>query len=298
MHISSYATVYALGHKAILDIFSSSVVVQEKIDGSQFSMARTESGELVCRSKSAEIQIDEPEKMFKNAVDTAKSLDLRPGWVYRCEYLSKPKHNTLAYDRTPNKYLIVFDIDTGTESYVSQGGLALECERLGLEYVPLFYEGKITGMADLDTFLDQVSVLGGSKIEGVVVKNYDQFTPEKKVAMGKFVSERFKEIHNADWKERNPSTKDIVTRIVDKYRSEARWEKAIQHLRDAGSLTESPKDIGALIKAVPEDILTECADEIMEALFTHIWPDIRRGVTRGLPEWYKRKLAETSFPTG
>ena len=35
--LTSYPKVYQLGHKAVLDIFSGPVVIQEKIDGSQFS---------------------------------------------------------------------------------------------------------------------------------------------------------------------------------------------------------------------------------------------------------------------
>jgi hypothetical protein len=57
----------------------------------------------------------------------------------------------------------------------------------------------------------------------------------------------------------------------------------------------SPKDIGLLVKEVPKDIRDECEDEIKEILFSHFWSKISRGVIRGLPEWYKKKLAEESF---
>lgn len=293
-HIYSYPTVYALGHSAIKDIFSGPVLVEEKIDGSQFSMAILD-GALVCRSKGKDLVLDAPEQMFAAPVETARSLVLHPEWIYRCEFLSKPKHNTLAYSRVPSRGLIVYDIGTGLETYMAASEKMEEAARLGLETVPLMHHGTVSGMADLDAFLERDSILGGTKVEGVVVKNYGLFTPEKKVAMGKYVSERFKEVHSADWAARNPGRADIIQGLIEKYRTDARWEKAVQHLRDGGTLDNSPRDIGALIKEVPTDVRKECEEEIKNALFAYAWPTIQRGVIRGLPEWYKRRLAESAF---
>lgn len=34
----------------------------------------------------------------------------------------------------------------------------------------------------------------------------------------------------------------------------------------------------------------ECKDEIVERLFAYAWPKIMKGITRGLPEWYKTQI--------
>lgn len=57
----------------------------------------------------------------------------------------------------------------------------------------------------------------------------------------------------------------------------------------------SPRDIGALMKEIPADIEKECRDEILEALWEWAWPKIRRGVIRGVPEWYKELLLKQAF---
>jgi hypothetical protein len=114
--------------------------------------------------------------------------------------------------------------------------------------------------------------------------------------MGKYVSEKFKEVANKDWKDRNPTGKDIIELITEKYRTPARWNKAIVHMKEECTYSGTPADIGTLIKMIPEDILKECKDEIMDALFAHFWQFIRRGVTRGFPEYYKEELAKTAFP--
>jgi hypothetical protein len=228
--------------------------------------------------------------MFQLAWNVAERLDLRDGWLYRCEYLSKPKHNTLAYERVPKDNLIVFDICTGIEDYLPWEEKHAEAERIGLESVPLLF----WGMAAVDTLLSLLeteSVLGG-KVEGIVVKRYDLFTGDGKIAVGKVVREDFKEKHSREWKKTNPGGKDILGLLTETYRSEARWEKAVQHMRDQGKLEGIPRDIGTLIKEVPTDLLEEEEDAIKEALFKWAWPKIRRGVTRGLPEWYKRRLLE------
>ena len=298
MPINSYPTVFAIGHSAIKEIFNGVVVVQEKIDGSQFSFGLID-GELVCRSKGKELILDAPEKMFNKAVATVKSIAhlLHPDWIYRGEFLQSPKHNTLAYERTPVNNIMLFDIDTGNQQYLIPLEVRLEAERIGLECVPTFYVDEISDFEMFQSWLDSESDLGGCKVEGVVVKNYSVFTQEKKAAMGKYVSEAFKEKHEKDWKVRNPTGKDVVEQLIDSYSTEARWRKAIQHKRDEGQLDGSPKDIGLLIREIPADILKDSQEEIKNALFRHFWPKIQRGVTRGFPEFYKQELAKSAFET-
>jgi hypothetical protein len=295
----SYPSIFNLGHRAVASLLSVPVNVEEKIDGSQFSFGITEEGEIKVRSKGAVMHPDAPEKMFSKAVDTVKSLapQLVPGWTYRAEYLAKPKHNTLCYDRAPDKHIIVFDINTGEEAYLGYAEKKAEADRLGLECVRLIFAGTMTDLAEFRTFLDCESALGGQKIEGVVVKpsEYNLYAPDKKVLMGKFVSEAFREFHGQEWKKENPNSGDILDRIGSEYQTRARWHKAIQHLQEAGRLEGSPRDIGLLMKEVPADIEKECVDEIKGRLFAWAWPSIRRMSTHGLPEFYKDQLLKQQF---
>jgi hypothetical protein len=296
--LHSYPKVWNMGHPAIKDLFAGPVAVQEKVDGSQFTFGVL-GGALHCRSKGATIDPDAPNGLFAPAVATAKRLHdaglLTEGWQYRGEALCKPKHNTIAYDRAPAGGVILFDIDCGLENRLDPEVVSAHAERLGLECVPTFFHGEVKSMADLARLLETDSCLGGAKIEGVVVKNYARWGEDGKMLMGKYVSEAFKEKHAKDWRGRNPTRADLVEVISRTYATERRWEKAVEHLRDAGQLECSPRDIGKLMKAIPEDIQAECEQEIKDALFAHFWPTIRKGTTLGLPEWYKRQLAESQF---
>lgn len=141
--INSYPKIWALGHSYLKDLLLDDVEVSEKCDGSQFSFGVFD-GELCARSKGKQLVIDAPEALFNKAVEVAKMLapNLLVGWTYRAEYLSKPKHNTLRYNRIPFNHLVIFDISPSLEAYLSPEEKKAEASRIGLECVPSFYSGR------------------------------------------------------------------------------------------------------------------------------------------------------------
>lgn len=298
MNIPSYSSIYNVGHKALETFFDEPVCVEEKVDGSQFSFMVDSGGVLHYRSKGAEVFAENP-GMFDKAVESVQQRreSLIPGWVYRAEYLRKPKHNALAYNRTPKDHLIIFDIDTGNQDYLSPVNKKAFATSIGLECVPVLYIGKVFDWDMATAFLERLSVLEGQKIEGLVFKRVEKplFGNDKKLVMAKHVSEAFKEVARGEWKKSNPGRADVVQGLVTTYRTPARWEKAVFHLRDQGTLEGTPRDIGSLIKEVGEDVMKECEEEIKNILWRHFWPEIRRGITRGLPEWWKNRLGEEQF---
>jgi hypothetical protein len=236
--------------------------------------------------------------MFAAGVDVVRQLFLAdyltPGHTYRGEYLSKPKHNTLAYSRVPNGHIILFDVDMGYEDYLTPDEVARDAEYLGLEYVPTWRRDSQPTIEEIKAWAGVVSILGGPR-EGIVIKNYGQLGSDHKTLMGKYVNETFKESHASDWKKRNPGKADMMIRLVETYKTDARWEKAVQHLREQGELQEAPQDIGPLIREIQTDVLNECEDEIKEILFAHYWKDLSRQLTGGFPEWYKNRLMEAAL---
>lgn len=295
--ISSYSDVFTMGHKALAELFDGPVVVEEKIDGSQLSFSRV--GDiLLMRSKGKQLVIDAPEKMFQSGVDAIKAVfpSLPENWIFRGEYLSAPKHNALAYARVPKFHIIIFDIDTGNQDYLNYSAKAEVAHGLGFEVVPMLYQGAINSVDFLRSLLPGASVLSGAVPEGIVIKNYSRFAADKKILMGKYVREEFAEVNRAEWKKSNPSGVDIIQSLISQYRTEARWEKAVQHLRDLGQIAQEPKDIGSLMVEVEADIMKECEDAIKETLWAWAWSKIARGAKAGLPEWYKNKLLENAIP--
>lgn len=305
-------SIFNLGHRAVKDLFTVPVQVQEKVDGSFFAFGlfpclepegaflKEVEGvyELKVRSKGAVMIVDAPEALFKLAVKAVNDRQhlLKPDWQYRGETLAKPKHNALSYDRTPKDNIILFDVLTDEETYLPYEELCAEAKRLDLEVVPQLFSGRVENAEQLRVYLNETSVLGGQKIEGVVIKPLEPlFGQDKKMLFGKFVSEQFKEAHRAAWGESNPGPKDIIQQLGDMYATPARFQKAFIHLREAGGIEGSPRDIGALIKAIPPDILKEHADEIKDRLFKYAWPHIARIAVRQVPGWYRDLLLRQQF---
>jgi len=294
--LPGYGKVYAFGHRAVADILTGPVVVEEKVDGSQFSFGFVD-GKLKMRSRRVEVFEDAGDKIFWPAIEHLKTIGscLREdynGWVFRCEAVCRPKHNTVAYKRRPAGCLVLLNADeTGQCGFVDRIKAACAAADLGIELVPELIRGQLS----LEAIREQMSRPSflGADMEGVVIKplGLDRFTEDGKLMMAKIVSEAFKERHSDDYARRNPKRAEVVQDIIEALKTEARFNKAVQHLRDDGRLQGGPEDIGPLIRELHIDIEAEESDYIKQRLFKHFVKEIKRGVGKALPSWYKEKLA-------
>ena len=295
--IKAFTKIFAIGTDYIRDIFNEEVEITEKIDGSQFDFGKID-GKLYMRSKGAMLFLENPEKMFSEGISYVESIQdrLPEGKVFYCEYMKKPKHNTLKYIRIPNNHLMLFSVmDIQKQSFEASVGWD---GVLGIEHVPVIHCGKIESASELTDLLKKESVLGGVSIEGVVVKNYlRQFLlggQPMPLMAGKFVSESFKEVHRERWGAEEKGKSRMET-FFESFRTPARWEKAVQHLQEKGELDNEPKDIGKLFKEVQTDLEAEEKEAIKEFLWREFSGEIKRKASAGMAEWYKNKLMESSF---
>lgn len=302
MQIHSYGKVWALGHMMAEGLLDGPVVIQEKIDGSQFSFGNL-NGELHARSKSAQVGVGENcEGMFKRAWNTAdlvfRTGTLPEGMVVCGECLDKPKHNTLRYNRVPTGNFIIWDVteQDGSEKYLPVPRVQELAKQWGLECSPTFYQGELlrSGLEKLwEDLQKKESILGGTAIEGIVIKNYAKVDGMGKMLCGKIVRPEFKEANSAEWTGKQPGS--VIERIIDSFNKEAIWQKAIQHAKEDGKLFGEAKDIGYLIPAVKKDFGIENSDEIKKKLAKEFYPDIERAILKGFPEFYKQRLLQEAL---
>lgn len=296
--MNAFPKIFAIGDDKIKSIFDDDVEITEKIDGSQFGFGKMPGGELFIRSKGARIYPENPNQMFMEGVEYVLSIQnkIPSGMYFYGEYLKNPKHNVLSYDRTPKNHIILFGCSTAGETF-SQDYMRY-AELFDLESVPVIYNGKIDNVDQILNLLDRISILGKEKIEGLVVKNYNKMIQIGNIYLplmcGKYVAERFKEVHQKNWKSENTG-KGRFDLYKLGFQTEARWQKAVQHLRDLGDLTNTPKDIGNLLKEIHRDIEEEEKENIMKALWKFFGGDIKRTATKGMAEWYKEQLLKRSF---
>lgn len=296
MMIPEMGKVYNLGKPETEGILDGPVIVQEKVDGSQFSFMVDADGELHCRSKSASIDPWNPPAMFAAACATVLNAytaeRLERLVVYRGEAFRGPKHNVLQYARAPRGGLALFAVDFD-EEWLAGDTLVRVADELGTEAVTVFGDGVVVDEADLSRMLATESMLGGVPVEGVVVRSLsmvDRWTGRPLVA--KLVSEAFRETKKRPRPSKEPG-RDIVETIAETYATEARWAKAAQHLREEGKLSGTMRDMPLLIAEVARDVLDEEGDVIRSELLA--WAQ-QRGLAKkfsnGLAEWYRAELGE------
>ena len=310
--LGRYGKIFALGHRATEGLLDRPVVVEEKVDGSQISWGLVgDPPRLSVRSKRLELDLDQPPNLFGPSVKSIRRMAdaglLERGAVYRGEAVSRPRHNTLTYGRVPMGHIALFDVDTGTQAYVGYDEKVRVAARLGIEVVPRLHEGLLSDQATLKELLERESFLGGPQIEGVVIKRAADaplFGEDGLPIRAKYVSERFKEAHaaNPDWKKRGTKT-EFLKGLADSVSGPVRWEKVVNGLVAEGLIEGgTPTEIGKIIRYIRNDVREECLDDIKDRLWKHFERRFDATVTKGFPEWYKQRLAESAFgespPTG
>lgn len=294
---AAFPKILHIGDAQIASLFEGPVEITEKVDGSQFGFGKVE-GRLFVRSKGRELDLDNPDQMFKLGVEYVKSIEglIPDNTTFYGEYLQKPKHNTLAYDRVPKNNIALFGVyDYTTRVFASFDIISQWARFLGVDTVRLIHNGMSSPEQVLELVKGTVSQLGGQNIEGVVVKAYKPWLFLNQIPLnvmaGKYVTEEFKEVHHKNWKAENTGKGQLEV-AMGQYRSEARWNKAVQHLRDNAQLTGTPKDIGELIKEVRKDVAEEEKENIKEILWKIYGEKFLHAAGDGLPQWYKEKLVK------
>ena len=285
--IPAYPKIEQFHSSVTQQMLGHNVVIQEKVDGSQISFG-VFNGQLQARSHHRQIDLVDTPKMFNDAVASLNTMNfmgnIQPNVVYRGEYLNAKKHNTLTYGRIPQHNIILFDRD-------DLNGVLAQCIENHFEVVPLLWYGKFEDITQelLDQLLNRESILGGTKIEGVVIKCYGVLDERTgRPIMVKYVSNEFREKNGAEHKV--TSKADIFTQLGEIYGTPARFQKAYQHLKEQGKVKDELSDIGPMIGEVCRDVYEECAEEIKEKIFKWAWKLIARKVSAGVPDFYKKKL--------
>lgn len=191
-------------------------------------------------------------------------------------------------------WLVLFDVRLSTGMYLNPSEVCSLAERMGLTPVPTHVTVLPMGPErdeKLQDMMTAVSVLGGP-VEGIVIKNYSLEHPERPghPMTAKLVRPEFKEKHSETFCHKERSGQDHIQRIINQLKTEARWCKAIQHLREAGTLEKVEKDIGPLVREIQRDVLEEEKDWIGQQLFEIFSKDIAKGVVQGFAQYYKNIL--------
>ena len=109
------------------------------------------------------------------------------------------------------------------------------------------------------------------------------------------VTPEFKESHAMkQTKGERPTPESSVAEVGKSFSTPARFHKAVQHLRDAGKLKNTPEDLYKLKEELDDDLEREARDEIMMYLWAELAPYVKRACRTNFDEWYKEHLEQMS----
>lgn len=276
MEQKKFTDVVRLGHKSTVDVLreGDNIVIQEKLDGANASFTLSE-GELQSFSRNRQLDANNTLGGFYEFIVVKfndKKYLLNEDYIYFGEWLNPHKVKYEGYE----KQFFLFDIySKSKQQYLDFKEVEHEAITLGLNLIPVFYEGEYKSFEQLESYVGQTKVNGkiGDKQlgEGIVVKNIDYRDRFGNQMFVKLVVDEFREVQKQK-KAKNPTefmnTNEYI--LAESLATKGRIVKIIYKLRDEGVIGNDidKKDIGLVFKECNlrtyEDILKEESDSLVD----------------------------------
>jgi RNA ligase len=287
-----FTDVVRLGHKNTIGVLAEgdNIVIQEKIDGANASFRRV-GNELVAFSRNHQLSEENTLGGFYQFVKEL-NIQIGEGLIFFGEWTNPHK---VKYPEHQKKFFLfdIYDVTQG--KYLPWETVKRVGQSLGLNLVPVFYEGEYKGFDHLQSFVGKTE-LGGmlgdiSTGEGIVVKNVDYTDRFGNQMYVKLVTDAFREVQ----KQKAPKDPKVEAtqeqKFVDQTVTTARIEKFLHKFVDEGILDEQfgIEDMGIILKnmntRIYEDIIKEESDLLPEQ---HDEKQLRKAISRTVANTVKK----------
>lgn len=276
MEQKKFTDVVRLGHKSTVDVLQvgDKIVIQEKLDGANASFT-LDNDELHAFSRNRKLDASNTLGGFYEFI-VIKFKDnnhlLNEDYIYFGEWLNPHKVKYEGYE----KQFFLFDIYSKSKhNYLEFKEVEHEAITLGLNLIPVFYQGEYESFEQLESYVGQTKVngkIGDNQLgEGIVVKNVDYRDRFGNQLYVKMVVDEFREVQKQK-KAKNPSeymnTPEYI--LAESLATKGRIDKIIYKLRDEAVIGSEidKKDIGLVFKECNlrtyEDILKEESDSLVD----------------------------------
>lgn len=178
---------YLIPHYGKLDtisrnrLLSGSSIVEEKYDGYSIYFGIFD-GELQVETKKRKDVVDNP-MAFTSVLPKLHGLPLLPEHSYYGEYLPRNQMVDIKYDRSAKGDIVLWDVQLPDGDWMVPKEKAVEATRLGLDCARLLAVGPteqehIVGITmwlngDRKSRPAPEPLLGGTRMEGFIIKNYE-----------------------------------------------------------------------------------------------------------------------------
>jgi hypothetical protein len=280
-----YPKIYRLGSEEVQEILEypeDPICVEEKVDGGN-GMFWLDDGVLYEGSRNRNLTSDKDEKTFRAQRaflrEALKDKEINPEFIYFIEYMSK---HTIKYTKAPP--VLGLDIRTkhsaqceGCGLFISRRQKEQEFNRLGIETVPMVWEGKAKDLKkqEIKDLVPRSKYYDGPA-EGIVLKSYNRKSRYGNYQLfAKVVTAEFKEVNKAVFggvKQEQTQT----SKIVEQYLPDARIIKTINKLIQEDGNEKDMTLMKVLPNAVIDDLLKEEIVDISHNYNTIDFKELRK----------------------
>ena len=243
------------------------IQITEKIDGSNASIQKIDN-KLEVYSRRMQLDAKNTLEGMYEYVQTLDPNLFDERYVVFGEWLLQRK---LKYNDSAMYKWYVYDMyDLETNKWMTQDVVKEFCNKAGLNYVHVLYEGPFISWEHCKTFLHDP--MYGDKQEGIVIKNQTKLnTPySDDTYYLKIVNKEFKETKaykapkSAEQLSAEQEAKDLALTII----TERRVEKMLFALRDDGIIPNklTPTDMKTVAQHLPKRVYEDCLKEEPETV--------------------------------
>lgn len=249
------------------------IIVQEKIDGANFSMRYdNDTDSIYSFSRKRILDFNNnlrgawqwTQKLNKDLIKNVlgSKLVLFGEWVVM---------HSVRYpeDKYQNAYF--YDIwDDENKKYIEQEEVSNIVKKLGLNYVPVFYDGDFQSWEHLKQFIGKTK-MGGETGEGIVIKNMTRLNDSNSRIPFyiKIVSDKFSEKKDVKKIDEKKIEKQLMLQtIVESVVTEGRVLKLIHKMVDEGIIPEKwdEHDMKTIAKNIGREVYNDCVKEEPEVV--------------------------------
>lgn len=253
-----------------------SIVVQEKIDGANFSIRYdNENNCIKAFSRKKELDFN---NTLRGAWNWSQSLDVEKvknvlgnNLILFAEWLVP---HTVKYPNDKYNHAYCYDVfNVDTNEYLTQDKVESIVKALDLTYVPVFYVGEFISWEHIKEFVGKTE-MGGEYGEGVVVKNQTKLNnPNTRLPFYiKIVCDTFCETKGH--RESKPvdmekmAERERLQSITETIVTNARVQKLVNKMVDNGILREDwdAHDMSIITKNIGKEIYYDCVKEEPETV--------------------------------
>ena len=256
MGVPKYPKIRRVGHektRGILDDPTDFVVIQEKVDGSNFRFW-LEDGEIRFGSRRVDYVDEKNYEEWAKAIEYIKSKvnpeDLREDFIYVGEFI---RPHTVQYDFDSAPPFVGFDIlNRWTGDIIHYLISYAEFDSLGLPFINTYFVGEAGLITDvlIEELKKKKSAYGAEVQEGVVLKNYSRNI------FAKSVNPEFLEDFKKKFGDKVKPKMTAEAKVVERFITPARVKKIITQIyEDKGSV--SAEDIPQILRDTVNDMLEE-----------------------------------------